>query len=95
VSSEGADFELELTYGWAVELGELLAPGDVGLLARREAMAIKQLVDELLDLKPGGFDLGVDLAVELAALLIEGDASAREEAQLLAETVEGACRHAR
>jgi len=95
VSSEGADLELELAYCRPVEVNQLLAPLNVTLLQVTERVPVEDLVDHGVEVLPRCLDLGVDLAVKLAALLIEGDAGASEEPHALAETVESAFRHAR
>ena len=92
-SSEGANFQLELMYCWAVELSELLAPGNVPALELSEWVAVHDLIDHDLEVSACSLDLLGDLAVQLAAVSGKSDASARQEAQLLAETVEVAFRH--
>jgi hypothetical protein len=92
-NSEGANLELELMYCRAVELSNVLAPGDVLALEITEWVAVHDLIDHGLEMSARDFDLLGDLAVQLAAVLGEGDASACQEAQLLAETVELAFRH--
>ena len=93
MASEGADIQLELVDQRPVTGRDLSAVVDVTALQVTEDVTVHELVDHLLELQARHLDLLQDLAVQLAAVLGENDAAAGEEAELLAEAIEGSFGH--